>query len=110
MAGGRVTEARMAKSSKLTAAKTKAGNTDTKLSSGRVQKASGFKTASKHDQLLDLLRRKQGASLAELQKTSGWQAHSLRGFLAGTVKKRHGLQLNSAKSKDGERRYSIASA
>ena len=68
------------------------------------------KVGSKHDQILNLLRRKQGASLAELQKASGWQAHSVRGFLAGTVKKRLGLKLTSDKSKDGERRYAIPSA
>jgi hypothetical protein len=110
MTGGRVTEARMSKSSKVTAVKTKAGNVNPKPTPGRVPKAAASKTASKHDQILDLLRRKHGASLAEMQKTSGWQTHSLRGFLAGTVKKRLGLKLNSDKSKDGERRYSIASA
>ena len=100
----------MSKSSKLTAAKTKAGNANPKPTPGRAPKAAASKSASKHDQILDLLRRKQGASLMELQKTSGWQAHSLRGFLAGTVKKRLGLKLSSDKSKEGERRYSIASA
>lgn len=63
---------------------------------------------SKHDQILALLRRKQGASLEEMQKASGWQAHSVRGFLSGTVKKRLGLKVQSSKSKNGERRYAIA--
>jgi hypothetical protein len=63
---------------------------------------------SKHDQILSVLRRKQGATIAELQKVSDWQPHSVRGFLSGTVKKRLGLNLTSAKGKDGERRYSIA--
>ena len=64
---------------------------------------------SKHDLILNLLRRKQGASLAEMQTASGWQPHSVRGFMSGTVKKRLGLKLQSSKSKDGERRYAIAS-
>ncbi len=63
---------------------------------------------SKHDAVLTLLRRKQGASLAEMQSATGWQAHSVRGFLSGTVKKRLGLKLRSSKAKDGERRYAIA--
>ena len=63
---------------------------------------------SKHDLILGLLRRKQGATIAELQKISGWQAHSVRGFLSGTVKKRLGLNLQSSKGKDGARRYAIA--
>jgi hypothetical protein len=63
---------------------------------------------SKHDTVLILLRRKQGASLAEMQLITDWQAHSVRGFLSGTVKKRLGLKLQSSKVKDGERRYAIA--
>lgn len=63
---------------------------------------------SKHDQILSLLRRKQGSSLDEIQKVSGWQQHSVRGFLSGTVKKRLGLKLQSSKRKNGERRYAIA--
>jgi hypothetical protein len=65
---------------------------------------------SKHDLILGLLRRKQGATIAELQKVSDWQAHSVRGFLSGTVKKRLTLNLQSAKGKDGERRYAIAAS
>jgi hypothetical protein len=64
--------------------------------------------ASKSNQILSLLRRKQGASLEEMQTTSGWQPHSVRGYLSGTIKKRMGLNLSSTKSKDGERRYAIA--
>ncbi|MBS0472434.1 MAG: DUF3489 domain-containing protein [Proteobacteria bacterium] len=63
---------------------------------------------SKHEAVLTLLRRKQGASLAEIQSATNWQAHSIRGFLSGTVKKRLGLKLQSSKAKDGERRYAIA--
>jgi hypothetical protein len=64
--------------------------------------------SSKHDQILELLRRKQGASLEEMQKVSNWQPHSVRGFLSDTVKKRLGLKLQSSKSSDGQRRYSVA--
>lgn len=66
------------------------------------------RSGTKRDQLLELLRRKGGASLAEMQKMSGWQAHSVRGFLAGTVKTRLGLRLRSSVPKAGERRYTIA--
>jgi hypothetical protein len=65
---------------------------------------------SKSDQILTLLRRKQGASLEEMQTASGWQPHSVRGYLSGTVKKRMALHLTSNKSKEGVRRYTIAAA
>jgi hypothetical protein len=63
---------------------------------------------SKHDQILALLRRKQGASLAEMQAISDWQPHSVRGFLSGTVKKRLKLKVTSVKGRDGVRRYAIS--
>ena len=102
----------MSKSAKLRTIRAKTGNAASKPTARRVSKgAMGKAQASKHDQILELLRRKQGASLAEMQQASGWQAHSVRGFLAGTVKKRLGLALSSLKSKeDGERRYSVGSA
>jgi hypothetical protein len=98
----------MTKSSKSAATRSKPGKPSTKRRTAATG-ATTSKAASKHDLILDLLRRKQGASLADLQKASGWQAHSVRGFLAGTVKKRLGLKLTSDKSKDGERRYGITS-
>ena len=76
--------------------------------SSNSPKESASPPGSKHDQILALLRRKRGASLAEMQSATDWQAHSVRGFLSGTVKKRLGLKLQSSKSKDGERRYAIA--
>ena len=64
----------------------------------------------KRDQVLALLRRNKGASVAELRDATGRQAHSVRGFLSGTVKKRLGLSLTSIKEDGGERRYLIGEA
>lgn len=62
---------------------------------------------SKTEAALKLLRRKTGASLAELQEATGWQAHSVRGFLSGTVRKKLALALSSEVTKQGVRRYRI---
>ena len=67
----------------------------------------GTRDGSKAGKVLDLLRRAEGATLAELMKATGWQAHSVRGFLSGTVSKKLGLVVTSAKIEDGERTYSI---
>ncbi len=64
---------------------------------------------SKKAQILDLLRRKQGVTLADLMKACGWQAHSVRGFLSGAVGKKMGLEVTSTKDKRGERTYRVAS-
>ena len=46
---------------------------------------------SKQDLLVDLLRRKEGATIAEAVTATGWQPHSVRGAISGTLKKRLGL-------------------
>jgi hypothetical protein len=63
---------------------------------------------TKHDRILTLLNRREGATIPEIMEASGWQQHSVRGFLAGTVKKKLGLTLNSSKTAGEPRRYRIA--
>lgn len=66
------------------------------------------RAASKLDTLEKLLRRKNGATIAEMVQATGWQQHSVRGALAGAIKKR-GHAVTSEKI-DGTRRYRIAEA
>ena len=61
--------------------------------------------APKLDTLENLLKRKTGASIAEMAKATGWQQHSVRGAMAGALKKR-GHAIASDKI-DGTRRYRI---
>ena len=63
--------------------------------------------ATKSEKIIQLLKRRSGATIAELQNATGWQAHSVRGFLSGTLKKRMGLNVISEKAEDGPRRYRI---
>ena len=63
------------------------------------------KPASKLDTLEKLLKRRNGASIAEMTKATGWQQHSVRGAMAGAMKKR-GHTIVSEKI-DGTRRYRI---
>ena len=62
---------------------------------------------SKKSIVLDLLRRKGGATLAEIAKATDWQNHSIRGFISGTLGKKMGLTVESTKNDAGQRSYKI---
>ena len=94
-----------AKSGKKTASAKKAAKAPKKATKPKVE---GAREGSKTQKILDLLKRPDGATLQELMKTTGWQAHSVRGFLSLLGKKR-GLAVESTKSTEGERTYSIKS-
>jgi hypothetical protein len=72
-----------------------------------AKKAAGARDGSKTAKVLELLKRKDGATLAEIMKATDWQAHSERGFISGTLGKKMGLTVTSTKGEDGERTYSI---
>jgi len=71
------------------------------------ERAAATVSVSKQQRSLDLLARRDGATLAELVAATEWQPHSVRGFLSGTVKKKLGLSVTSTRDEDGVRRYCI---
>ncbi|MCW5976694.1 MAG: DUF3489 domain-containing protein [Bryobacteraceae bacterium] len=73
--------------------------------------AAGSKDAregSKKAIVLELLRRTEGATLADIMSATGWQAHSVRGFISGALGKKMGLTVESVKTPEGARAYRIA--
>lgn len=66
------------------------------------------RTGTKISAALELLKRPEGVTLAELMLKFGWQQHSVRGFIAGALKKA-GHTVESFKPEGGERTYRIAS-
>jgi hypothetical protein len=69
-------------------------------------KADGVREGSKSAQVVALLQRKDGATLAEIMQKMGWQKHTVRGFMTGTMKKA-GYNVESFKPEGGERTYRI---
>ncbi len=65
------------------------------------------RAGSKQAQVIDLFRRAEGATVAEVMTATGWQPHTVRGIVSGTLKKKLGLTVVSAKEERG-RVYRIA--
>jgi hypothetical protein len=103
-----------------TPAATETATTAPKAAKGAPKKTKSTKAAkskggtpaaregSKKALVLELLRRKDGATLAEIAKATDWQNHSIRGFISGSLSKKMGLKIESIKREDGERRYVLA--
>jgi len=62
---------------------------------------------SKKAIVLELLRRKEGATPGEIAKATDWQNHSIQDFMSGTIVKKMGLTVESAKNDAGERVYKV---
>ena len=63
---------------------------------------------TKLGQLEGMLRRPEGATIAQIAKALDWQLHSVRGAISGSLKKKQGLTVVAKKAADGERVYRIA--
>jgi len=65
---------------------------------------------SKQATIIGMLRRPEGATVAQICACTGWQAHTVRGTFAGAFKKKLGLSITSAKPKGGERSYHVVAS
>ena len=74
----------------------------------KASTASAAAPKTKLGQLEGMLRRKEGATIAQIATTLDWQRHSVRGAISGSLKKKHGLTIASEKTEDGRHVYRIA--
>ena len=57
--------------------------------------------------VIEMLRRPEGASIAEIAEATGWLSHTARGVLAGSLKKKLGLAIDSEKDQIRGRIYKV---
>ena len=77
---------------------------------GTKPKAAKMKASAagtKLQRLEMMLRRPEGATIAQLSKALDWQAHSIRGAMSGTLKKKLGLAMTAGKADGQDRVYRI---
>jgi hypothetical protein len=72
----------------------------------KEQETAAPREGSKTAQVVAMLQRKNGATLAEIMDKMGWQRHTVRGLMAGAMKKA-GHNVESFKPEGGERTYRI---
>jgi hypothetical protein len=101
------TETSKRKASKKTAKAKKAATQKETAKATKTKVAA--KSGSNAGIVLDLMKRKEGATLAQIAKVTDWQNHSIRGLVSGHVTKKLGLKVESTKTEAGERTYRILS-
>jgi nucleoid-associated protein YgaU len=74
----------------------------------KIEQSEAPREGTKTAQVVALLQRKNGSTLAEIMEKMGWQRHTVRGFMAGAMKKA-GYTVESFKPEGGERTYRINS-
>lgn len=62
---------------------------------------------NKKAEVVALLKRAKGVTLAQIMETTGWQAHTVRGFVS-ILGRKSDFKIESTKSEAGERTYRIA--
>jgi hypothetical protein len=63
--------------------------------------------ANKKAEVIALMKRAKGATLAEIMAATEWQAHTVRGFVS-ILGSKGGEKIDSSKNAAGERTYKIA--
>ena len=84
----------------------RAGRAKTARKKGDAKAPRATRADSKQSRLIEMLKRKEGASIEEIVTALGWQPHTVRGAIAGALKKKLGLNVISEKV-DGRRVYRI---
>ncbi len=63
---------------------------------------------SKQAQVIAMLKRPEGATIAQICEATGWMPHTVRGTFAGALKKKLDLQITSTKEAGADRIYHAA--
>ena len=65
------------------------------------------RAGTKQAQIIAMLQRPEGATIAEIVEATSWQAHTARGTISGALKKKLGLRIASEKVEGRGRVYKL---
>jgi hypothetical protein len=58
------------------------------------------RAGTKQAQMIDLLKRPEGATVEQIAAATGWQKHTIRGAISGTLKKKLGLLVKATRTRE----------
>lgn len=67
-----------------------------------------IRAGTKQAQIIAMLQRPEGATVAEMVEATGWQAHTVRGSISGALKKKLGILVTAAEEGGRGRVYRIS--
>jgi hypothetical protein len=73
----------------------------------RAQKGATEARSNKKAEVIAMMKRAKGATMAEITEATGWQKHTVRGFVS-ILGSKGGEKIESSKNAAGERSYRIA--
>jgi Protein of unknown function (DUF3489) len=58
------------------------------------------RAGTKQAQMIELLKRPEGATVEQIAKATGWQHHTIRGAISGALKKKLGLNIDATRTRE----------
>jgi Protein of unknown function (DUF3489) len=58
------------------------------------------RTGTKQAQMIEMLRRPEGATVEQIAAATGWQHHTIRGAISGALKKKLGLTVEATRTRE----------
>jgi Protein of unknown function (DUF3489) len=58
------------------------------------------RTGTKQAQMIELLKRPEGATVEQIAAATGWQHHTIRGAISGALKKKLGLTVEATRTRE----------
>jgi Protein of unknown function (DUF3489) len=74
---------------------------------GRQADDQASERSNKKAEVIEMMKRAKGATLAEIMEATGWQKHTVRGFVS-ILGSKGGQSVESSKNASGERTYKIS--
>lgn len=75
-----------------------------------IAKPVAIRAGTKQSQIIAMLQRPEGATVAEMVEATGWLAHTVRGSISGALKKKRGLPIAAEKVEGRGTVYRLALA